>query len=39
MHCFQYLYIQTELKVNKIQNCLFTNTFDIQNDAWLLWQS
>ena len=35
---FQYFYIQTKLKVNRNQNCLSTNIFNIQNDAWFLWQ-
>ena len=35
---FQYIYIETELKLNKIQNYHFTNIFNAQNDAWLLWQ-
>ena len=35
---FQCFYIQTEVKVNKIQNVLFTNIFNVQNDGWLLWQ-
>ena len=25
-------------QVNNIHNCLFTNIFNVQNDAWLLWQ-
>ena len=35
---FQYFYIQTKLKVNRNQNCLSTNIFNIQNDTWFLWQ-
>ena len=31
-------YIQTELKVIRIQNCLFTSIFNVQDDTCLLWQ-
>ena len=30
---FQCFYIQTEVKVNKIQNVLFANIFNVQNDG------